>query len=72
MNRGIFTTIIEVFPPNFSADPTKEPLLGIKQKMRDMVARVRKIGDLADAILVADMKEPGRLQARRASTPRPS
>ena len=27
-----------------------------------MVARVRKIGDLADAILVADMKEPGRLQ----------
>jgi 5,10-methylenetetrahydrofolate reductase len=62
MSRGIFTTIIEVFPPNFSVDPAKEPLIGIKQKLRDMVARVRKIGDLADAILVADMKDPGRLQ----------
>ena len=62
MDRGIFTTLIEVFPPNFSAEAAREPLIGIKQKMRDMVARVRKIEDLADAILVADMKDPGRLQ----------
>lgn len=62
MERGIFTTIIEVFPPNFSIEVAKEPLIGIKQKMRDMVARVRRIEGLADAILVADMKDPGRLQ----------
>jgi 5,10-methylenetetrahydrofolate reductase len=62
MGRGIFTTLIEVFPPNFSLEASREPLIGIKQKMRDMVARVRKIEDLADAILVADMKDPGRLQ----------
>ncbi len=62
MSRGIFTTLIEVFPPNFSLETAREPLIGIKQKMRDMVARVRKIEDLADAILVADMKDPGRLQ----------
>jgi 5,10-methylenetetrahydrofolate reductase len=62
MERGIFTTLIEVFPPNFSLEAAREPLIGIKQKMRDMVARVRKIEGLADAILVADMKDSGRLQ----------
>ncbi len=62
MDRGIFTTIIEVFPPNFSLEAAREPLIGIKQKMRDTVARVRKIEGLADAILVADMKDPARLQ----------
>jgi 5,10-methylenetetrahydrofolate reductase len=62
MDRGIFTTLIEVFPPNFSIEIAREPLIGIKQKMRDMVARVRKIEGLADAILVADMKDPARLQ----------
>jgi 5,10-methylenetetrahydrofolate reductase len=62
MDRGIFTTIIEVFPPNFSVETSREPLIGIKQKMRDMVARVRRIEGLADAILVADMKDPARLQ----------
>jgi len=62
MNRGIFTTLIEVFPPNFSAEAAREPLIGIKQKMRDMVARVRRIEGLADGILVADMKDPARLQ----------
>lgn len=62
MERGLFTTLIEVFPPNFSAEAAREPLIGIKQKMRDMVNRVRKIEDLADAILVTDQKDPGRLQ----------
>jgi 5,10-methylenetetrahydrofolate reductase len=62
VERGIFTRLIEVFPPNFSVDVSKEPLIGIKQKMRDMVTRVQKIENLADAILVADMKDTGRLQ----------
>ncbi|MDA4135817.1 MAG: methylenetetrahydrofolate reductase [Thaumarchaeota archaeon] len=62
VERGIFTRLIEVFPPNFSVDVSKEPLIGIKQKMRDMVTRVQKIENLADAILVADMKDTARLQ----------
>jgi 5,10-methylenetetrahydrofolate reductase len=62
MERGIFIRLIEVFPPNFSVDIAKEPLIGIKQKMRDMVTRVQKIEGLADAILVADMKDTTRLQ----------
>jgi len=62
MERGVFTTLIEIFPPNFSVETAKEPLIGIKQKLRDTVARVRRISDLADAILVADMKDPARLQ----------
>ncbi|MDA4122553.1 MAG: methylenetetrahydrofolate reductase [Thaumarchaeota archaeon] len=62
VERGIFTTIIEVFPPNFSAVAAREPLIGIKPKMRDMVARVKKIEKLADAIMVADMKDTSRLE----------
>jgi len=62
MERGVFTTLIEIFPPSFSVETAKEPLIGIKQKLRDTVARVRRISELADAILVADMKDPARLQ----------
>jgi 5,10-methylenetetrahydrofolate reductase len=62
VERGVFTTIIEVFPPNFSAQAAKEPLIGIRPKMRDMVARVKKIENLADAIMVADMKDTSRLE----------
>jgi 5,10-methylenetetrahydrofolate reductase len=62
VERGVFTTIVEVFPPNFSSLAAKEPLIGIKQKMRDMVARVKKIENLADAIMVADMKDTSRLE----------
>lgn len=62
MERGVFTRMVEVFPPNFSTDVSREPLIGIKQKMRDMTTRVKKIQDLADAIIVADMKDAGRLQ----------
>jgi len=62
MDRGVFTTLIEIFPPNFSTEAAREPLIGIRQKLRDTVTRVRKIADLADAILVADMKDPTRLQ----------
>ena len=62
MERGIFTRVIEVFPPNFSEEASKEPLIGIRQKMRDMITRVAKIENLADAIVVADMKDPARLQ----------
>lgn len=62
VERGIFTRLIEVFPPNFSVEAAREPLIGIKQKMRDMVTRVQKIEGLADAIIVADMKDTARLQ----------
>lgn len=62
VRRGVFTRLIEVFPPNFSQEAAKEPLIGLKQKMRDTVARVRKIENLADAILVADMKDTAKLQ----------
>lgn len=62
VERGIFTTIVEVFPPNFSAQASREPLIGIKQKLRDMVARVKKIENLADAIMVSDMKDTSRLE----------
>jgi 5,10-methylenetetrahydrofolate reductase len=62
VRRGVFTRLIEVFPPNFSLEAGKEPLIGLKQKMRDTVARVKKIENLADAILVADMKDQGKLQ----------
>ena len=61
VESGVFTTLIEVFPPNFSAQAAKEPLIGIRQKTRDLIARVARISDLADAILVADMKDTGKL-----------
>jgi 5,10-methylenetetrahydrofolate reductase len=62
LRRNVFTTIIEVFPPNFSADETKEPLIGLSQKTRDLIAKVKMIENLADAILVADVKDLGRLK----------
>jgi 5,10-methylenetetrahydrofolate reductase len=62
MERGIFTRLIEIFPPNFAIETAKEPLIGIKQKLRDTITRVQKIENLADAIIVADMKDPARLQ----------
>ena len=62
VERGIFTRLIEIFPPNFSVEASREPLIGIKQKMRDTITRVQKIEGLADAIIVADMKDPSRLQ----------
>ena len=49
-------------PPNFNLEVSKEPLIGLKQKIRDMTARVRKIENLADAIMVADMKDSLRLE----------
>jgi len=60
--RGVFTTVVEIFPPNFSAETSKEPLLGLRQKTQDIVARTKKVEDLADCIIVADMKDLGRLK----------
>ncbi len=57
-----FTSVVEVFPPVFSQSEAKEPVLGLHQKMRDFVERVRRIEDLADAVLVADTKDPGRMK----------
>jgi 5,10-methylenetetrahydrofolate reductase len=62
LSRGIFTTIVEVFPPTFSVEDPKEPLLGLRQKTRDLVARVRKVENLADAIMVSDLKDLDRLK----------
>jgi 5,10-methylenetetrahydrofolate reductase len=62
LQRGIFTTMVEIFPPNFSAEMAKEPLLGLRQKTQDIVARMKKVENLADCILVADMKDVGRLK----------
>jgi 5,10-methylenetetrahydrofolate reductase len=62
LERGIFTTVVEIFPPNFNAETAKEPLLGLRQKTRDIVTRVKKVQDLADCVLVADMKDIGRLK----------
>ena len=62
LERGIFTTIVEIFPPNFSSETAKEPLLGLRQKTQDIVARVKKVENLADCVLVADMKDLGRMK----------
>jgi 5,10-methylenetetrahydrofolate reductase len=62
LEKGVFTTIVEIFPPNFSAEASKEPLLGLRQKTQDIVARVKKVENLADCVLVADMKDIGRLK----------
>jgi 5,10-methylenetetrahydrofolate reductase len=62
LERNIFTTVVEIFPPNFSAETAKEPLLGLRQKTADIVTRVKKIQNLADCVLVADMKDLGRLK----------
>jgi len=55
-----FLTIVEVFPPSFSAEEGREPVFGIRQKKRDFVERVKRIQYLADAILVADVKDTSR------------
>jgi 5,10-methylenetetrahydrofolate reductase len=62
LRRGIFTTVVEIFPPNFSAETAKEPLLGLRQKTQDVVSRVRKVENLVDCFVVADMKDLGRLK----------
>ncbi|MCS4540258.1 MAG: methylenetetrahydrofolate reductase [Thaumarchaeota archaeon] len=62
LRRRLFISIIEIFPPNFSADDSKEPLIGLAQKTRDLVARVKSVENLADAILVADVKDLSRLK----------
>jgi 5,10-methylenetetrahydrofolate reductase len=54
--------IVEVFPPSFSADDSREPVIGLRQKSRDFVERVRRIQSMADAILVADVKDTSRLK----------
>ncbi|HUH99718.1 MAG TPA: methylenetetrahydrofolate reductase [Nitrososphaerales archaeon] len=62
LERGIFTTVVEIFPPNFNAETAKEPLLGLRQKTQDILARVKKVENLADCVLIADMKDLGRLK----------
>jgi len=59
--RG-FLRLVEVFPPSFTADRKKEPLMGLRQKMRDFLERVKRIQNLADAILIADVKDITRMK----------
>jgi 5,10-methylenetetrahydrofolate reductase len=60
--RGSFDSIVEVFPPSFSASESIEPQLGLRQKTKDFVERVRRIQHLADSILVADVKDPSKIK----------
>ncbi|TLY14134.1 MAG: hypothetical protein E6K84_02935 [Thaumarchaeota archaeon] len=62
LERRDFLRIVEVFPPNFTAERDREPLIGLRQKTRDFLERVKKIQNLADAILVADVKDLSRLK----------
>ena len=56
---GGFLSVVEVFPPSFG-DAGKEPVLGLRQKRRDFVERVRRIQPYADVVLVADVKDASR------------
>ena len=58
---GSFLNIVEVFPPSYGG-AAKEPALGLRQKSRDFVERVRRIQPYADAILVADVKDASRVK----------
>ena len=60
--KGTFTSIVEVFPPVFSVAEDLEPSIGLRQKTRDFVERVKRIQHLADAFLLADVKDPGRMK----------
>lgn len=62
LSRENFTRLVEVFPPGFNVDPKVEPVLGLKQKARDFVERIRRIQNLADAVVVADVKDLSRLK----------
>ena len=62
LERRDFLRIVEVFPPNFTAERDREPLIGLRQKTRDFLERVKKIQNLADAILIADVKDLSRLK----------
>ncbi len=62
LHRKNFTRIVEVFPPSFNLASKLEPVIGMKQKARDFLHRVKGIQNLADAILVADVKDPTRLK----------
>jgi len=60
--RPAFTSIIEVFPPLFSASEEVEPVVGLRQKTRDLVERVRRIKHLADSFLLADLQDSARMK----------
>jgi 5,10-methylenetetrahydrofolate reductase len=64
---GRFARVVEVFPPSFSADRAREPQIGLRQKERDFVERVRKIVNLADAFLIADVKDTDRFKISTTS-----
>jgi len=60
--RPDFTSIIEVFPPLFSTSEQVEPVVGLRQKTRDLVERVRRIKHLADSFLLADVQDSTRMK----------
>jgi 5,10-methylenetetrahydrofolate reductase len=61
-DRPAFTSIIEVFPPLFSTSEDVEPIIGLRQKTRDIVERVRRIKHLADSFLLADLRDSTRMK----------
>ena len=60
--RSSFTSIVEIFPPVFSTSVEVEPVVGVPQKTRDFVERVRRIKHLADSFLIADVMDPARMK----------
>jgi len=62
IGRGEFISIVEVFPPSFNLDPEREPNIGIREKTRDFLERVKSVHELADAILITDVKDTTRLK----------
>jgi 5,10-methylenetetrahydrofolate reductase len=61
-SRVSFTSLVEVFPPVFYISETTEPVLGLRQKTRDFVERVRRVQHVADSVLVADVKDASRMK----------
>lgn len=59
---GAFTSIVEVYPPAFQAAEEIEPTIGLNQKTRDFVERVRRVERLADSFLLADVKDAARIK----------
>lgn len=57
-----FTSIVEIFPPVFHVSKDVEPSIGLPQKTRDFVERVRRIKHLADSFLLADVKDSTRMK----------
>jgi 5,10-methylenetetrahydrofolate reductase len=57
-----FLRIVEVFPPSFNIDAGTEPSFAVRQKMRDLIEKVKRIERFTDYVLVADVKDASRIK----------